>query len=170
MATDGACIPPGLHAPSRHRCSENLSLSVELGTTTARTVVVFNTMLPLFSPVLNREILFVCRIHTLKTQNHTHTPTCTHKVSTCQGVKERSERSDAALRSPKFSGLWNVTRNSVPISDSSLIVLSGPFKHIVNKEPADPPWIAPSNYHSCGGPYFLHTRSRGGKSVEAVAF
>ena len=44
------------------------------------------------------------------------------------------------------------------ISDSSLVVLSGPFKHIVNKEPT----IAPSNYHSCGGPYFCTLDDVGG--------
>jgi hypothetical protein len=35
------------------------------------------------------------------------------------------------------------TCNGAPISDSSLVVLSGPFKHIVNKEPANSAWIEP---------------------------
>ena len=52
------------------------------------------------------------------------------------------------------------------ISDSSLVVLSGPFKHMVNKEPT----IAPSNYHSCGGPYFCTLDDVGGGSVEVWDF
>ena len=54
------------------------------------------------------------------------------------------------------------------ISDSSLVILSGPFKHIVHKDPTITACIAPSNYHSCGGPY-LHTRRRGGEFVEVWA-
>jgi len=46
------------------------------------------------------------------------------------------------------------TCDGVSFSDKSLVVLSGPFKHIVNKEPTITACIALSNRHSCGGPYF----------------
>ena len=46
------------------------------------------------------------------------------------------------------------TCNGVAISDSSLVVLSGPFKHIVSKETGTPPSVTPSNKHGCGGPFF----------------
>jgi len=40
------------------------------------------------------------------------------------------------------------------LSDGSLVVLSGPFKHIVRKDSSPLPSITPSNSHCCGGPYF----------------
>ena len=46
------------------------------------------------------------------------------------------------------------TRDDAPFSDNSLVVLSGPFKQIVNKEPTITACLALSNRHSCGGPYF----------------
>jgi hypothetical protein len=54
------------------------------------------------------------------------------------------------------------TCNGSPVSDSSMVVLSGPFKRIVNKEPAHSAWIEPSNYHCCGGPYFCTLDDVGG--------
>jgi hypothetical protein len=46
------------------------------------------------------------------------------------------------------------TCDGVAISDSSLVVLSGPFKHIINKERGTLPSVTPSNKHGCGGPFF----------------
>ncbi len=46
------------------------------------------------------------------------------------------------------------TCDGVSVSDKSLVVLSGPFRHIVNTEPTITACIAPSNHHSGGGPYF----------------
>ncbi len=46
------------------------------------------------------------------------------------------------------------TRDDAPFSDNSLVVLSGPFKQIVNKEPTITACLALSNRHSCGRPYF----------------
>ncbi len=56
-----------------------------------------------------------------------------------------------------------------PISDSSLVVLSGPFQ-IVNKEPTITACIAPFELPLLWRALFLHTRRRGGKSVEVLAF
>ena len=46
------------------------------------------------------------------------------------------------------------TCDAAPFSDNSLVVLSGPFKQIVNKKPTITACLALSNRHSCGGPYF----------------
>ena len=46
------------------------------------------------------------------------------------------------------------TCDAAPFSDKSLVVLSGPFKQIVNKKPTITACLALSNRHSCGGPYF----------------
>ena len=46
------------------------------------------------------------------------------------------------------------TCDGVSVPDKSLVVLSGPFRHIVNTEPTITACIAPSNHHSGGGPYF----------------
>jgi len=52
-------------------------------------------------------------------------------------------------------------------AEKQLLVLSGPFQHVVSKDGSSVPWLSPSNTHSTSGPYFC-TQDDVGESLSTL--